>query len=331
MSQELAIIYKEILHEIDQAAHVMVVMHQQPDGDAAGACLALAHYMDTIEKPHTCFSVDGISPTYRFLPGINKIKSDENHWHPEKVLFDLLIVVDAGDLRYAGITDYIDRLVHDFKIINIDHHATNEHYGDHNLVITTASSTCEIIHDLLHSIDVINRDMASCLMTGLITDTTGFTNLATTSSAIETAGKLLLKGANMKHIADHTLQNRSYTTLKLWGRALERLTPSKNGIVITFITQQDITECGADREAVEGVSNYLNSLDDRTDAKISLLLSEREPGIIKGSLRTTHPLIDVSKLAKILGGGGHKKAAGFSIRGKIKKHGDRFVIEPIKA
>ena len=307
----------------------MLVMHQQPDGDAAGACLALAHYLDTIEKPHTCFCIDELSPTYRFLPGINKIQTHESHWHPERVLFDLVIVVDAGDLRYAGIADYIDQLDHDFMIINIDHHATNEHYGDHNLVVTTASSTCEIVHDLLHSIDVLNKDMATCLMTGLVTDTGGFTNLATTSSAIDAASKLLLKGANMKHITNKTLQNRSYTTLKLWGRALERLTPSPSGVVVTYITQQDIQECEADKEAVEGVANYLNSLDEQTDAKAVLLLSEREPGVIKGSLRTTHPLIDVSKLATLLGGGGHKKAAGFTIPGTLVQQDSRFTIQSL--
>ncbi len=327
--QDFGHIYRKILDEINNASHVMLVMHQKPDGDTAGASLALANYLDTIDKPHTCFCIDELSPTFAFLPGYHKVTAKAHHWHPEKAKFDLIIVLDAGDLRYAGVQDYIDHLTHDFTIINIDHHATNTRYGDHQLVITNASSTCEIIHDLLDSIHALNRSIATCLMTGLVTDTGCFSNLATTASSIDTAGKLLLKGVSMKQITDRTMQNRRTSTLRLWGRALERLTPSPTGLVTTVIRQQDIEECCADEEAVEGVANFLNSLDEQTDAKAIMVLTERKDGIIKGSLRTTHPLIDVSKIATLFGGGGHKKAAGFATEGKIIQKNGQWQIEPI--
>ncbi len=325
--QDFEAIYKNILAEINAASYVMLVMHQKPDGDTAGAALALAHYLDTIEKPHTCFCIDELSPGLRFLPGAHKVTTDERHWHPETAGFDLVIVLDAGDLKYAGVADYIDALEHNHKIINIDHHATNAGYGHHQLVITDASSTCEIVHDLLDSIDALNKEMATCLMTGLVTDTGCFTNLATTASAIDTAGKLLLKGVNMKQITDRTMQNRNASTLKLWGRALERLHRDPNGLVTTVIRKSDIEECGADTEAVEGVANFLNSLDDETDAKAIMVLTERGDGIVKGSLRTTHPLMDVSKIATLFGGGGHTKAAGFTIAGQIVEKDGRWLIQ----
>ncbi|MFC1598151.1 bifunctional oligoribonuclease/PAP phosphatase NrnA [Patescibacteria group bacterium] len=328
--KDSATIYQEILREIDQASQVMLVMHQKPDGDAAGACLALAHYLDTLEKPHTCFCVDELPSTLRFLPGNYKVTTEGHHWHPDKGRFDLLIVVDSGDLKHAGIADYIDALTHDFKIINIDHHPTNNGYGHHNLVATTASSTCEIVHQLLESVDALNKDIATCLMTGLVSDTGGFTNLATTASSVHTASKLLLKGVNLKTITSHTMQNRNVPDLKLWGRALERLTSTPYGLVITVITQKDLEECGVDEEALEGVSNFLNSLDEQTDAKAILVLSERKGGIVKGSLRTTHPLIDVSKIATLFGGGGHKKAAGFSLEGRITIKDGEWRIEPLE-
>lgn len=323
--------YAGILAEIDRAEHVMLVMHRNPDGDTAGSALAMAHYLDTIGKAHTCFCVNELSPTFRFLPGRHKLSTDPIHWHPELRKFDLLIVFDAGDLRHAGIADYVDALTGDFKIINIDHHATNQQYGHHNLVVTTASSTCEIVHDLLASVDALNKDMATCLMTGLVTDTGCFTNLATTASAIDTASKLLKRGVNLKSITNSTMQNRSLTALKLWGRALERLTKTDSGLVVTVITQQDIEECGADNDAVEGVANFLNSLDEDGEAKAVLVLTERENNEVKGSLRTTHPLIDVSKIATLFGGGGHKKAAGFSVRGKIVQKDGRWQIEQLTA
>ncbi|PIW36498.1 MAG: hypothetical protein COW24_04785 [Candidatus Kerfeldbacteria bacterium CG15_BIG_FIL_POST_REV_8_21_14_020_45_12] len=328
MDKDLKTIYQDILKEIDAASHVMLVMHQKPDGDTAGAALALSHYLDTLEKPHTCFCIDDLSPTLKFLPGSHKVTTDSVHWNPDEAKFDLIIVLDAGDLKYAGVADYIDQLNHEYKLINIDHHATNSGYGHHQLVVTDASSTCEIVHDLLDSIQALNKEIATCLMTGLVTDTGCFTNLATTASAIDTAGKLLLKGVNMKSITDKTMQNRKATTLRLWGRALERLQRSPDGLVTTVVRLKDIEECGADEEAVEGVANFLNSLDDQTDAKAIMVLTERENGVVKGSLRTTHPLMDVSKIATLFGGGGHKKAAGFAVSGQITQRDGQWHIEP---
>lgn len=324
--EELATIYKDILAEVNNASHVMMAMHRKPDGDTAGACLAMAHYLDVINKPHTCFCIDELSPTLSFLPGKHKITTDEKHWEPESAKFDLIIVFDSGDLGYNGIAPYVDRLTHDYKIINIDHHATNTHYGDINLVMEKASSTCEIVHDLLDSTGTLNKEMSTCLMTGLVTDTGGFTNLGTTASSIGIGGKLLKKGVNLPDITRSTMKNHSLDSLKLWGRALERLTRNRQGIVTTVITQQDLKECNAEETAVEGVANFLNSLDAQTDARAVLVLTEQPGGLIKGSLRTKHPLMNVASLATLLGGGGHKKAAGFTVKGKLKQNGAKWKI-----
>lgn len=318
--------YHAILDEVAKAQQVMMVMHKNPDGDTAGSCLAMAHYLDTLGKPHTCFCVNELPSTFRFLPGSGRVTTDASHWRPESSQFDLLIVFDAGDLNYAGIVDYVDALTHDFTIINIDHHTTNDGYGHHNLVVTKASSTCEIVYNLLDSIDALNKDIATCLMTGLVTDTGGFTNMATSATSIDAASQLLLKGINMKQITNQTMQNRAVHDLKLWGRALERLTRTPSGLVVTVITAQDLDDCHVDEEAISGVANFLNSLDDQTDAKAVLVLTEQR-GVVKGSLRTTHPLIDVAKIAMLFGGGGHTKAAGFSVEGRIVKRNSRWQVE----
>lgn len=308
---------KQILAAILEANHVMLVAHNKPDGDATGACLAMAHFLESMDKKFDCFCSGELNSTFYYLPKYEFIKND-----PEKILntkFDLLIVLDSGDLRYAGIAQHLKQLTHDYQIINIDHHPTNENYGHHNLVVKDASSTCEIIHYLIEDQINIDKNIATCLLTGIITDTGSFSNLATTSSAIAAASKLLMAGADMKNITRHTLQHRPVNTLKLWGKALERLyRDPKTGFIITVITYEDMQECFADNDACEGVANFLNSLKE-ADQSTVMVLTERLPGEIKASLRTTSPLLDVSAFAKLLGGGGHKKAAGFSLKGSLTK------------
>lgn len=318
-------IQKQIIGEIEKAQHIMLVSHQRPDGDTAGAALAMAHYLEGLGKDFTCFCCGELSATLKFLPKAGNYKCDHSVLSQTK--FDLLIVLDSGDLKYAGIEDHIKELSHEFKIINIDHHPTNDHYGDYNLVIHEASSTCEIIHDLLDGVDALNKNIATCLLTGIVTDTNGFSNLATSAASIEAAGKLLLHGANLKQITQFTLEHRPIDTLRLWGRALERLNKDEaTGTVSTFITYDDIKECDAGAEALEGVANFLNSLDEAKHNMV-MVLTERERGVIKASVRTTSPLLDVSKFAKMMGGGGHKKAAGFSIKGSLIKTDYGYRIE----
>lgn len=275
----------------------------------------MAHYLDSIHKPYTAFCIDEIAPQFRYLPKSGEVSQDPVHWTQAK--FDLLIVFDASDLKYAGIADYISALTHTFTIINIDHHATNLLYGKINLVRTDASSTCEVVHDLLDSVRALDKNMATCLMTGLITDTGSFSNLATTSSAIQAASKLLLKGIDYQQIQTSAMSSKSVGSLKLWGRAFDRLKiDPETKIATTAITHQDMQELEVEADAAEGVSNFLNGL---KGVRAVIVLSERTPGVIKGSCRTTDPCVDVSKLAMLLGGGGHKKAAGFSFPGKLQE------------
>jgi len=308
-------IQKQIILAINQAKHVVLVSHQKPDGDAVGSVLALAHYLDTLNKKFTIFSTHLLSDGLRFLPRSDWWQTDTSIW--DKNNFDLIIVLDSGDLKYAGIHDYINNLTHAFLIINIDHHQTNGQFGHYNLVLPTASSTCEIVHNLLNDTTDINKKIATCLLTGIITDTGGFFNLATTSSAIHVASQLLLSGANLKEINQNTLHNRPINSLRLWGRALERLyQDQKTGIIMTVITLQDLLACNTDETAIEGVANFLNTLSEAKNNVIAVI-SENLDGKIKVSLRTTSPLLDVAKFAKLMGGGGHKKAAGFNLNGTL--------------
>jgi len=302
---------RDILHA---ANRVLIVMHQNPDGDALGSATALSLYLDDVKKPHDIFCVHRTPAHYFFLPHSERVQTD-----PALILHgshDVLISLDSGDLLYAGIHEHLaERTKEKHTIINIDHHKTNTHYGDVNIVDVQSSSTAEMMYNFfMHTNHPISTDAATCMLTGIVSDTGGFSNLGTTSSALNIASELLRCGARIWDIQHNTQKNKSINALKLWGVVLSRLKRHSSGAVVTVLTQTDIISCDADTEDAEGIANFLNTLD---DARAVFLLSELEPGKIKISMRTTQPHVDVSHFARVFGGGGHKKASGLTIPGSI--------------
>lgn len=313
------------LQQLIFAAHkILVITHHKPDGDALGSILAFAKFLDWIGKENFLFALGPISSSANFLPNRRKIKSSSkelclaNH--------DLVIILDCGDLKQTGIEEQLRALPNNLPIVNIDHHRTNENFGLLNIVNAELSSTAEIIFDFFENINFpVDKEIATCLLTGLITDTANFSNPATTFASLEAAGKLLSKGANLGEISANVLKNKSLTVLKFWGTVFSRLIENKKwGVVTTVITNEDLELANLNEEALEGLTNFLNNL---KGARVVLVLRAMKDGKIKGSFRTTTPDIDVSRLAKTFGGGGHAKAAGFTIPGKLVKMGDGWKIE----
>lgn len=316
-------LYEDIFQRLSDSEKTLLVAHQNPDGDAIGSVLALSHFLDkTIGENHV-FCITEPVPSFEFLPGIERIRTDPSIF--QKVKFDTLVILDSGDLEYSGIKTHLENLKHSPQILNIDHHPTNENFGHLNLVETDAASTTDILFRLFnHNRFRIDKNIATCLLTGIITDTGSFSNLATTAQAIKNASELLINGARAKDIINHALAKQSVGVLKLWGRAFSRLVKnSHTNVAITVITQKDFAECEVNGESAEGIANFLNNLN---GAKAVLVLKEQEDGTIKGSLRTTQDNIDVSKFARLFGGGGHKKAAGFTIKGRIMETGGGWKI-----
>ncbi|MBI2038030.1 MAG: hypothetical protein HYT15_03855 [Candidatus Magasanikbacteria bacterium] len=186
------------------------------------------------------------------------------------------------------------------------------------------ASTTEVVYSFFKVNSIrITPPMATSLLTGLITDTDNFTNSATSYTALTAAGELLRLGGNWNIINKSLLQNKSIHLLKLWGLVLSRLTKKpETDIAYTYLTKKDLIQHGAGDTDVEGISNFLNKLNDAT---ISLFIKETDDGKIKGSFRTTHDTVDVAALAKKLGGGGHKKAAGFTVDGTIESTINRIL------
>ena len=167
--------------------------------------------------------------------------------------------------------------------------------------------------------------MATCLLTGIITDTGNFTNNATTKKSIESASKLLSIGADFEGIAKANIYNKTIDILKLWGLVLKRIVLDKElSMVTTALFQKDLEKLNLRIEDAEGISNYLNNLS--AEIKFSLLLKDNGLGKVKGSLRTTREDIDVSKIAQAFNGGGHQKAAGFEVAGRVVLNNNQWQI-----
>jgi len=311
---------KQIHNHLKSANNLALVSHQNPDGDTLGSAVAMAEYLQTLGKEVRIFCLSPVPDKFDFLRHIGLVSQDEKIFAQA----DTIAVLDSGDLKYAGVAEIIKDTA--ATIINIDHHATNANYGHINMVVPTASSTTEVVYNFFKTNNIhTTPSMACALLTGLITDTDNFSNSATTYTSLTAAGELLRLGANWTLINNQLVRNKSISTLKLWGVVLSRLnkkSPSGGSpaggeeidMAYTYLTTADIAEHDASEADVEGIANFLNKLD---GAKISLFLKEMPAGKIKGSFRTTHEDMDVSALAKKLGGGGHKKAAGFTADGSI--------------
>jgi phosphoesterase RecJ-like protein len=188
-----------------------------------------------------------------------------------------------------------------------------------------ASSTAEVIYYFLESNKIrINKNIANCLLTGILTDTKNFLYPSTSDQTIKIASEMLLYGARFPVIVEGSFRNKSMAAMKLWGKALNNLrVNTKFNFAYSVLTYDDISNCPVADEELEGISGFLSNLH---NVNALIFLREEKIGIIRGSLRTSKPDIDVSKLAQILGGGGHKKASGFVAYGHIEKINGGFQI-----
>lgn len=309
-----------ILQEIQKAEKILIISHQKPDGDTLGANLALRKYLANLGKDVHSFCDSEIPDYLKFLPGSHLVSHDHLLFTKK---FDLVITVDCATIQLTAAEQLLE-VMPPHLLINIDHHSSNPEYADLNLVLTEASSTAEVIYRLLADWQItFDQEIATNLACGLITDTSGFKNPATSYSALNIAAKLFQHGANLHQLLKITNRSQNIDHLILWGRALERLQKvEKYNLVFTYLTQADLVETNNDESAIGGISNFLHIL---KEGKIILVLTETKNNLIKGSLRTTSE-IDVAKIAQLFGGGGHKKAAGFSLPGKLVCDNNRLKV-----
>jgi phosphoesterase RecJ-like protein len=305
-------LFGRLYETVRSAERLLLVAHKKPDGDTLGSSSSFLNWCLREGKDVSVFCLDEPAAQFRYIDNIHRYSNDPAVFDRA---YDLVIVFDSGDLRYCGVDIHMPRIPAGYTMVNIDHHVTNTRYADLNIVLTDASSTAEVVHRFYEHNGVhIDDKMATSLLTGLCTDTSNFSNAATNPKAVAAAADLVGRGARFQDILKYIWNNQSIDALKLWGLMLSRLTYNPTyDVATTYLLQSDAPGTGSD--VADGLSNFLNAVTGTADAV--LVLKELPGNQVKGSFRSMNR--DISKIAKLMGGGGHKKAAGFTVQGRIKE------------
>jgi len=296
---------------IEQSERILIVSHRNPDGDTIGANLALKQIFTGTGKQIISACADQIPVSLVFLPGATNMEIPVN---PHD--FDLIVSVDASSpeqIKYEELISIINKKK--IPVINIDHHATNKNFGTVNLVIDDAASTTEVLYHFFEYLKAtITPQIATCLLAGIYSDTGSFMHSNTKQETFKISADLFARGAAVSLIINNMFKTHTIEQLRLWGRVLENARINKNGSMVSKVTQSDFDSTGGSPRDLTGIINYLNSV---PNTKMTILLAEDTKGNVKGSIRTQNDKIDATKISGKFGGGGHAKAAGFTIPGKI--------------
>ncbi len=284
--------------------------HLNPDGDSIGCTLAMTSLLTRMGKTVYAYAAPAIGEDLQFLPGISNIHVGQL---PPKIDFDTVLLLECSDRKRGGDLETI--LSSARTIINIDHHLVSDAYGDVNHIDAGASSTAEIIFQLFEESNgafLPTPDEATCLYTGVATDTGRFVHSNTTAEALRVAAALVALGADVNQINQVIYFTKPYTELKLQGRALEKMTLHfDNKYSEIMLTAQDFQALNAVPAQTQGIVSLPTMI---PGVYVSALLKQ-EPDKVSVNLRS-RSAADVSQIAHTFGGGGHARAAGFKVTGK---------------
>lgn len=298
---------------LNGASRLLVMCHANPDGDALGALLGMGSVLE-LQYPDTeviFLCKDEAPETMRYLPGVARIRHE-----PDIRDGDVIVFLDSAEPKLTGFHEsHPDLFSENMKSLNIDHHPTNTNFARVNLIDPNAASACEIVVEICDQMHWdLTPDIATCLLTGVYTDTGGLLHSNTSVQVYRTVARLLRAGARQQEMVKEVFRTAKLSTLKLWGRVLEKISITDEGGAVSAVTRGDFAATGADYSELTGAIDYLNAV---PGMRFSMILSERD-GKVKGSLRTLRDDVDVAAMAGKFDGGGHKKAAGFALPGKLK-------------
>lgn len=304
---------KEIHQLLEKPAKIVLVGHQNPDGDAIGSTLGLAIYLQQYGHQVQVIVPNDFPQFLKWLPQAENILIYESKTDDAKHFIadaDILFILDFNATHRAG---KVNEALNDFRGIKvmIDHHQQPSDYADLVISDTSMSSTCEMVYHFIGSKNpnAVNRDIATCLYLGIMTDTGSFKFSITTSTTHRVAAQLIEKGAANTKIHQLVYDTNRLESLKLLGRALQNLkiVSHLNTAYIT-LSQEDLDACNYQKGDTEGIVNYALSLQDVVFAAI--FIERKNEGLIKISLRSKSDF-DVNLFSRNhFGGGGHKNAAG---------------------
>lgn len=298
----------EAIAALAKARSVALVAHRDPDGDTIGSVIALGLGLEAAGKRVTFHCADPVPESFTFLPTTARFTREP----PRGV--DLVATLDFGDASRAKFA-----VPQDLPLLNIDHHATNAHFGTVNLVDVSAPATAQIVALLVDEAGYRwTPEMATAALLGIMTDTGSFQFSSTDARCHRVAARLLELGADLQAITGNVYRSRPFATLKLFGIAFQRLESEADGrLVHTWLRQEDFVAAGAKPEHVSGLIEQVAL---SSGMRVAILVNEERAGQVKVSIRTSAepPAIDAAALAARFGGGGHVRAAGAIVAGTLE-------------
>lgn len=310
--------FKSAYSLIQNAQNILLVSHINPDEDTISSSCVFSLLLDDMGKSYRVFCKDKISPSFSIIPNSYKVTANLNDFDS----FDLIIVSDCGSLNRTGIEDILLSRDKNQKLIEFDHHKKMEDQADLEIRFPNLASTTELLYSFFrfNNLKITNR-IADCLLIGLLTDTSNFAHTNTSVETIKVASELTKRGARFNKISNSLDSGKCLNSMHLWGAALSNLKFNKKyKIVFSILTVNDIEKFPAAEKIYDNIVDSLNNI---YDANAAILFKEKKDAQINISFRSNSK-IDVSRLAAYFGGGGHSKASGAMIRGKIKKQNNEY-------
>jgi phosphoesterase RecJ-like protein len=304
---------EDVLGWLRRGNRFLITSHANPDGDAIGSELGLARIVRSQGKGAVIWNRDATPAIYRPLPGSERIHtgSEPPAGFPDH--FDAAIVLECPSLDRTGLEEALEPLT----LINVDHHLGNQHYGKVNWVDSAAPAVGEMVYRLAQGLKVpLGDTTATCLYLTLVTDTGGFRFSNATPSAFEAAAALVREGARPEQVSEWLYESYPLPMMRLLAAMLSTLTLHREGRISTVhISQEMFEQCGASSGDTEGLIDYPRSIAGVQAAALARQIGERR---YKMSLRSRGE-VDVEKVARRHGGGGHKNAAGFEAEGSLEE------------
>ncbi len=298
------------VHLLKKHNRPYLIAHPRPDGDTLGCTLALRLALITLGKAPIVACAHPVPPNLHYLPGAETFVQAV----PEEAAatVDLLVAVDMSDLQRTG-GMVPDAWIGHLPLLVIDHHATNDNFGDVNLVIPEAAATVMPLIALLEALDIsIDTDIATCLLTGLLTDTRGLRTSSTTPDVLALVSTLIEAGGDYMTVVQNALDSVPYRQMRAWGVALNRL-QLEDGLAWTTFPMEEKRRLDIHDHDDLNLSNLLSQV---AEANIVTAFLEMEDGSVKVSMRA-RPGYNIALIAKELGGGGHRQAAGCTLEGPL--------------